>query len=112
MADDTDFDGLSLDHLRRRRSFKWRTFPPDVLPAFVAELDVPLADPVRRRPPTRSSRRRRLHRPAGLPAAFAGFAARSVRVGRRPGGRARRPGRDGRDRRGAAGVPASRAGAW
>ena len=49
MADDTDFDGLALDFLRRRRSEKWLTFPPDVLPSFVAELDVPLAEPVRRR---------------------------------------------------------------
>jgi cysteine-S-conjugate beta-lyase len=29
----------SLDVLRRRKSFKWRTYPPDVLPAFVAEMD-------------------------------------------------------------------------
>src|SRR5215207_9425010 len=48
MADDDDFDGISLDQLRRRRSSKWVTYPPDVLPAFVAELDVPIADPVRR----------------------------------------------------------------
>jgi bifunctional pyridoxal-dependent enzyme with beta-cystathionase and maltose regulon repressor activities len=32
--------------LRRRRSFKWRTYPPDVLPAFVAEMDFGLARPV------------------------------------------------------------------
>lgn len=41
------FDDLSLDTLRRRRSVKWRTYPPDVLPAFVAEMDFPLAPPVR-----------------------------------------------------------------
>jgi cysteine-S-conjugate beta-lyase len=35
------------DALRRRRSSKWVTHPPDVLPAFVAELDVELAPPVR-----------------------------------------------------------------
>jgi cystathionine beta-lyase len=29
----------SLKRLRRRKSFKWRTHPPDVLPAFVAEMD-------------------------------------------------------------------------
>jgi cystathionine beta-lyase len=28
-----------LKALRRRRSFKWRTYPADVLPAFVAEMD-------------------------------------------------------------------------
>ncbi|GGQ50535.1 MalY/PatB family protein [Couchioplanes azureus] len=33
----------SLETLRRRRSAKWRTHPDDVLPLFVAELDVPLA---------------------------------------------------------------------
>ncbi|GGK87591.1 MalY/PatB family protein [Mangrovihabitans endophyticus] len=33
----------SLDHLRRRRSAKWRRYPDDVLPLFVAEMDVPLA---------------------------------------------------------------------
>ncbi len=36
----------SLDALRRRTSHKWRTYPPDVLPAFVAEMDFDLADPV------------------------------------------------------------------
>jgi cysteine-S-conjugate beta-lyase len=29
----------SLANLRRRTSHKWRTYPPDVLPAFVAEMD-------------------------------------------------------------------------
>ncbi len=29
----------SLDSLRNRTSFKWRTYPDDVLPAFVAEMD-------------------------------------------------------------------------
>jgi cystathionine beta-lyase len=37
----------SIDLLRRRRSSKWVKHPPDVLPAFVAELDVSLATPVR-----------------------------------------------------------------
>ena len=37
----------SIDRLRRRRSSKWVTHPPDVLPAFVAEMDVELAAPVR-----------------------------------------------------------------
>jgi cystathionine beta-lyase len=35
-----------LDTLRRRRSAKWRTYPGDVLPLFVAEMDYPLAPPV------------------------------------------------------------------
>lgn len=36
----------SEQELRRRTSIKWRRFPPDVLPAWVAEMDVPLAEPV------------------------------------------------------------------
>ncbi|MCT7353480.1 aminotransferase class I/II-fold pyridoxal phosphate-dependent enzyme [Streptomyces sp. 15-116A] len=37
---------LTLDQLRRRTSMKWRTYPDDVLPLWVAEMDVPLAEPV------------------------------------------------------------------
>ncbi|MCX5053827.1 MULTISPECIES: MalY/PatB family protein [unclassified Streptomyces] len=37
---------LSLDSLRCRTSMKWRTYPADVLPLWVAEMDVPLAEPV------------------------------------------------------------------
>ena len=37
---------LSLDQLRQRTSMKWRTHPADVLPLWVAEMDVPLAPPV------------------------------------------------------------------
>lgn len=43
------FDDISLDELRRRNSVKWRTAPPDALPSFVAEMDFPAADPIRRR---------------------------------------------------------------
>ncbi|MEZ0089103.1 MalY/PatB family protein [Streptacidiphilus sp. EB129] len=39
---------LTLDQLRRRTSMKWRTYPEDVLPLWVAEMDVPLAEPVAR----------------------------------------------------------------
>jgi cystathionine beta-lyase len=39
---------LTLAELRRRTSVKWRRFPPDVLPVWVAEMDVPLAEPVAR----------------------------------------------------------------
>lgn len=38
---------LSLAQLRRRTSVKWRTHPEDVLPMFVAEMDVDLAAPIR-----------------------------------------------------------------
>src|SRR5215475_14809865 len=38
---------LSLEKLRLRRSAKWRFFDDDVLPAFVAEMDFPLAPAVK-----------------------------------------------------------------
>jgi cystathionine beta-lyase len=34
------FEVLSPDDLRRRTSLKWRHYPPDVLPLWVAEMDV------------------------------------------------------------------------
>jgi cystathionine beta-lyase len=40
------FEDLDLGRLRRRRSEKWRLHPPDVLPAFIAEMDYDLAEPV------------------------------------------------------------------
>ncbi|MFM9441367.1 MalY/PatB family protein [Streptomyces acidiscabies] len=39
---------VPLDRLRRRTSMKWRTYPQDVLPLWVAEMDVDLAEPVAR----------------------------------------------------------------
>ncbi|MGW6933308.1 MalY/PatB family protein [Lentzea sp. NPDC054927] len=39
---------LSLDQLRQRTSMKWRYYPEDVLPVWVAEMDVLLAEPVAR----------------------------------------------------------------
>ncbi len=36
----------SLQTLRKRKSVKWRSHPPDVLPAFVAEMDFDLAAPI------------------------------------------------------------------
>lgn len=39
---------LSLEQLRRRRSAKWQAFGPDALPLWVAEMDVPLAEPIQR----------------------------------------------------------------
>lgn len=38
---------LSLSDLRRRTSAKWHRYGPDVLPLWVAEMDVQLADPIR-----------------------------------------------------------------
>ncbi|MEO6309775.1 MAG: aminotransferase class I/II-fold pyridoxal phosphate-dependent enzyme [Leifsonia sp.] len=43
---DVTADPLSL--LRLRTSEKWRTFGEDVLPLFVAEMDYPLAEPIKR----------------------------------------------------------------
>ncbi|KAB1929251.1 pyridoxal phosphate-dependent aminotransferase [Micromonospora noduli] len=37
---------LTIDQLRQRTSLKWREYPDDVLPLWVAEMDVPLAEPV------------------------------------------------------------------
>ncbi|WP_344562335.1 MalY/PatB family protein [Streptomyces axinellae] len=36
----------TLEDLRRRTSAKWRAYDPDVLPLWVAEMDVPVAEPV------------------------------------------------------------------
>lgn len=35
-----------LTALRKRKSHKWRQYPSDVLPAFVAEMDFDLAEPI------------------------------------------------------------------
>ena len=39
-------DDVSLEELRHRSSAKWRTYPSDVLPAWVAEMDFTLAEPI------------------------------------------------------------------
>lgn len=71
----TAFDDLSLAKLRGRSSAKWTTYPPDVLPAWVAEMDFPLAEPIKQR------LRRAIDaddcgyaHPSALPEAFAAFA--------------------------------------
>ena len=72
----TRFDDVSLDELRTRRSVKWRRYPEDVLPAWVAELDFPLAAPVHRALADALARDDTGYANAdGLPAAFASFAA-------------------------------------
>ena len=46
MADSHPFVELAVEPLsvlRQRRSAKWRTYPDDVLPLTVAEMDYPLA---------------------------------------------------------------------
>ena len=70
------FDDLSLDELRLRRSAKWRRYPADVLPAWVAELDFPLAPPVHDVLAALVERGDTGYAMAGdLPRAFASFAA-------------------------------------
>ncbi len=41
------FDDVSVDTLRRRRTVKWSLYGPDVLAAWVAEMDFDVAAPVR-----------------------------------------------------------------
>ena len=41
------FDDVTESTLRRRQSAKWKLYASDVLPAWVAEMDYPLADPIR-----------------------------------------------------------------
>jgi len=45
-ADAPELPVSPLDVLRKRRSAKWRTYPADVLPLTVAEMDFDLAAPV------------------------------------------------------------------
>jgi len=76
VAPSTLFDDLSLDALRQRRSEKWRRYPEDVLPAWVAELDFPLAPPVHRALADAVERDDTGYaNVGGLPEAFASFAA-------------------------------------
>ncbi|WP_328654944.1 pyridoxal phosphate-dependent aminotransferase [Micromonospora sp. NBC_00330] len=68
---------LTIDQLRQRTSLKWREYPDDVLPLWVAEMDVPLAEPVARAI-TDAVARGDTGYPAGTayPQAVADFAAR------------------------------------
>jgi cystathionine beta-lyase len=67
-----------LDRLRERTSAKWRLFPPDVLPLFVAEMDYPLAPPIIASLQERiaASDSGYVASPQELGVAFAGFAER------------------------------------
>lgn len=69
------FEDISLAKLRGRASAKWTVYPADVLPAWVAEMDFPLAEPIKQR------LRRAIEsddcgyaNPTALPAAFVAFA--------------------------------------
>ena len=73
---DVTADPLSL--LRERTSMKWRSFPADVLPLFVAESDFPLAEPVAEAliAAVRRSDTGYIAPVNGLAEAFTGFAGR------------------------------------
>ena len=43
----TPFDDVTEDELRRRRTVKWTLYGPDVLAAWVAEMDFAVAPPIR-----------------------------------------------------------------
>ncbi|HEX5188449.1 MAG TPA: aminotransferase class I/II-fold pyridoxal phosphate-dependent enzyme [Streptosporangiaceae bacterium] len=43
---DTILGTCAPSDLAKRKSFKWRTYPADVLPAFVAEMDFTVAEPI------------------------------------------------------------------
>ena len=46
LPDPNPLEQLTLEQLRSRTSVKWTTHPADVLPLWVAEMDVLLAPPV------------------------------------------------------------------
>ena len=68
-----------LAALRARTSCKWQTYPPDVLPLFVAEMDYPLAAPVQQAIIGRvlASDTGYIAGPEPVAGAFAGYAGRT-----------------------------------
>lgn len=44
-----NFDDIDIETLRRRRGMKWKNYGPDVLAAWVADMDFPVAPPIQRR---------------------------------------------------------------
>ena len=69
---------LPIDELRQRSSTKWRRYPDDVLPLFVAETDFPLAAPIAERLRRAVELGDTGYTPPdpGIRDAYAGFAAR------------------------------------
>lgn len=43
---DNPLSAYTLTQLRERTSIKWREYPPDVLPMWVAEMDTAMAEPI------------------------------------------------------------------
>ena len=68
----------TLDELRQRTSMKWRYYPEDVLPAWVAEMDFTIAEPIARDLHGAIARSDIGYRDmTGLGEAFAGYADRA-----------------------------------
>ena len=80
MSNLPDFNAISLEALRRRRGAKWNRYPPDVLPAWVADMDFDMAEPIRaglaRMMEANDLGYAAKLPESGLPEAFAAFAAR------------------------------------
>ncbi|MFL6078177.1 MAG: MalY/PatB family protein [Mycobacteriales bacterium] len=77
--DPESLDRIRLEELRERRSIKWRKYPPDVLPAFVAEMDFPLAPPVAEALTAAVARSDTGYvHPGGLLEAYAGWAGKQL----------------------------------
>ena len=80
MRETPDFNAISLAALRRRRGTKWTRYPPDVLPAWVADMDFDMAEPIRAGLAGMMEANDLGYAPklpaSGLPEAFAAFAAR------------------------------------
>ena len=80
MRETPDFNAISLTALRRRRGTKWTRYPPDVLPAWVADMDFDMAEPIRAGLVGMMEANDLGYAPklpaSGLPEAFAAFAAR------------------------------------
>ncbi|MBO0869782.1 MAG: aminotransferase class I/II-fold pyridoxal phosphate-dependent enzyme, partial [Micromonosporaceae bacterium] len=69
--------GITWEQARERHSVKWRMYEPDVLPLWVAEMDVALAPPIRAALADAVARGDTGYAHLGrLGEAFAGFAAR------------------------------------
>jgi hypothetical protein len=87
-------DDLDVRWLENRRSEKWHTYPRDILPAWVAEMDFPVAAPIHdespswrpsRRPGSSASPRRGPSRRERRRTCAPARPARSPAAGSRPG---------------------------
>lgn len=78
MSVTTPLQALPIEKLRERTSVKWRHYPEDVLPLFVAETDFPLAPAIADALHRAVDRGDTGYTPqnSGVAAAYAGFAAR------------------------------------